>query len=461
MECKEPIVAIQVPEKCPHCGSENIAQDPDVLDTWFSSALWTFSTLGWPETSKDLKYYHPTGVLVTGYEILYLWVARMAMFSLELLGEVPFREVCIHGIVRDKRGKKMSKSIGNVIDPLTIMEKFGTDALRFSLASSAVPGRDMQISDENFASARNFCNKLWNVSRFVMMNLEDAPPRQFDPKELGLPERWILSASSRAAGSLSKAYETYQLAEAARILYEFLWSNFCDWYVEISKISLLNASDPQRSQTLFVLETVLKNSLKLAHPILPFITEAIWRDLPGENADTPLLNIPFPSASEIYAGGEETFEEMKLLMEVVSALRRLRAEFSVPSGSRPSLFVRGSETELAKLRSQEAIIKHLGKIQGLKLGENMVQPKNSAAVLAGALELFLPLEGIIDLAKEKGRLEREMNKIEEELARLSAKLSNDGFRHRAPPEEVERVRRQGEDARQRHVRLAKLKESLG
>jgi valyl-tRNA synthetase len=442
-ECP-PIAAAEKPAVCPNCGSKDLVQDEDVLDTWFSSGLWPLSVFRWPEQTDDLKKFYPTSVLVTGHEILYLWVARMVMMGLEFEGDVPFRHVYIHGIVRDKHGKKMSKSLGNVIDPLEIMKKYGTDALRLSLSESSIPGRDMQLSNDSFLKARNFANKLWNASRFVLMNLEGYRPAALPPRSsMTLADLWILDELQAAVSSVTDALERYNPAEAARGLYEFVWSSFCDWYVEIAKIRL-NGTDPGARQTAqSVLINCLEKILCLLHPVMPYETEEIYqaiRPFVLNPADSIMIQ-HWPVEETAYRDNEAA-GRMAGLRQVVTAIRTLRSEMNVTPGKQIDCFVKTSDSQWsANLSSMEwqAEIKFLARVNSLSIDAKIERPHESAVAVFDAGEIYVPLKGLIDMAKEKARLEKNLGQVNNAIARDAQMYGNTDFRKHAPKEEVERL----------------------
>lgn len=453
------------PSQCPKCKGTSFTQDPDVLDTWFSSALWPISVLGWPEETADLKRYYPTSVLVTGHEILYLWVARMAMMGLYFKKEVPFSHVFIHGIVRDKQGKKMSKSLGNVIDPLSVMEKYGTDALRFVLSQNSVPGRDMQLSDDSFVGARNFCNKIWNVSRFVLMNIETADFKFKEEKlsfeGLDLASLWILSRFQKTVLAVEKSLEMYDLAQTSRILYQFIWSEFCDWYIELSKLTLL---DPTKNKetTLKILLHLVTGIVKLLHPIMPFITEEIWKKLGEMNLilNTETKSILFSAYPKTNAQLENELAEanMDFLMMTITKIRTIRAEMNVPPAKKIEIVVNGPDSDEKKLIQRYShYIQHLCKAEKILIGNDLEKPQKSAAAVVGSLEIFIPLEGLIDFDKEKQRLLKEFNSLQKEIEHLEARLSHPDFKTHAPEEEVERTQKRKIETDQK---ITKLKEHL-
>ncbi|MFA6317802.1 MAG: valine--tRNA ligase, partial [Elusimicrobiota bacterium] len=463
-----PQVGAARPASCPSCRGTALEQDPDVLDTWFSSALWPFSVFGWPEKSADLDYHYPTSVLVTGYEILYLWVARMQMSGLEALGKVPFDHAYIHGIVRDKKGKKMSKSLGNVIDPLVMMDKYGTDALRFSLAVQAHPGKDIPFSEDSITGSRNFANKLWNSTRFVLMNLPETAPEgglslaAFKPEDLELCDRWILAEYRQALSRSRGLMKEYEVAAAADVLYGFLWDRFCDWYVELAKIRLQGADESAKAAPRAVLAHVLTGTLKMLHPFMPYITEELYASLKpfvGESADFLLKS----GAPDLGPEWESTgaIREMGRLIDVVKALRTLRSEMCVPPGLRISALAEGGESRDRDLLFKYAeYVKFLARLSELKQAMGGERPQHSATAVASGMTFFVPLEGVIDLGKERQRLEKEVGRLEVEAARLSAKLEDKTFMERAPREQVELSRAQHDDAAARLGRLKDVLKSL-
>jgi len=448
------------PEKCPHCGKSDFIQDPDVLDTWFSSALWPMSVLGWPEETPELKYYYPTDVLVTGHEILYLWVARMIMTGLEFRKEVPFTNVYIHGIVRDSHGKKMSKSLGNVIDPLDIMEKFGTDALRFSLAYQGIPGRDMQISDENFIMARNFANKLWNVSRFVLMNLETASLKSYeiDDKYIETPDEWILSELDAVTENVRESIETYNPAEAARSLYDFIWSKYCDWYVEFSKIRIYGQDKSKREHVLNVHIKVLENILKLLHPVMPFITEEIYQNLRKQEKSIMISEYPLSKGTKSADGAGNEVSE---LISIITAIRNIRSEMDIKPAELVDISVKANSRESGEIvKRNENYIKILAKTGNLLYSSSSQKPAHSASAVVGDIEIYVLLEGKIDFKKEKIRLENQLKKIIAELGNYDKKLTNKNFVERADPAEVERVKEKSMETSAKKEKIEELIKSI-
>ncbi|MBI4348195.1 MAG: valine--tRNA ligase [Elusimicrobia bacterium] len=458
-------VSFAKPPVCAHCGSSrgSFVQDPDVLDTWFSSALWPFSVFGWPEKTQDLAFFYPTSVLVTGYEILYLWVARMQMMGLELMGLVPFHTGVIHGIVRDKSGKKMSKSLGNVIDPLVMMDKYGTDAFRFSLVAQAHPGKDIPFAEESIVGARNFANKLWNSSRFVQMNLPPEPPQggyrleSLDRSKLELADRWILAEYERALADAKARYEAYELAGACNVLYVFLWDTFCKWYIELAKVRLTGPEGPQKELVRTILVGVLLGTLRALHPVMPFITEELYQALKaygGETADTILDTQPASVGSWSDA---RAVAEMATVTDVVAGLWNLRSELKVPPELRIKTFMRGPEEAVQLLLAHKAYVTAMAKLDELAAGP---KPAHSATALAGGLSLYVPLEGIIDFAKERARLEKEQREIAAQLDRCKNQLANQAFVSRAPKSEVDTIRQRQVDFEAKHHRIKEILENL-
>ncbi|MFH1259727.1 MAG: valine--tRNA ligase [Elusimicrobiota bacterium] len=450
---KEPIVSIGQPGVCPHCANKDLVQDPDVLDTWFSSALWPFSVFGWPKETADLNYYYPTSVVVTGHEILYLWVARMVMMGLTLAGAVPFRNVYIHGIVRDAQGKKMSKSLGNVIDPLVIIEKYGTDALRFSLTINGVMGRDMQISEDTFLGARNFCNKLWNAARFVLMNREKADITLTGPLELA--DLWISSEYNLLVKRVVQCYNEYNLAEASRLLYDFVWSKYCDWYVEIAKIRLYGTDEDARGTVRKILEQILAQLLLLLHPIMPFITEEINHCLAGSQVS--LMDCRLSGCAEEKID-EAINKKMAVVIEAITAIRNIRSEAKVPLNKQISVIFNSKDPAISKMLEEcEPYIKQLAKTEKITFGQTLAAPPFSAAAVVSGIEIFVPLSGLIDLEKEKERLTKEIKSAEFELNLSLTKLDNEKFLAKAPQTEIDKVIQSRKNC---ELKIAKLRESF-
>ncbi len=443
--CKEVIVDFAAPDKCPACGGE-VEQDPDVLDTWFSSALWPFSTMGWPEETPELKKFYPTSVLSTAFDIIFFWVARMLMLGIKFRGAAPFKDVYIHALIRDAEGKKMSKSSGNVIDPLAVLEKYGTDALRFSLAIQAAQGRDITLSDERFEGYRNFANKLWNASRFVLMNLEGFDPSVIKPEklQLTLADRWLLSKFNRLVEEVTRDLEAYNFDRASHALYEFTWREFCDWYIELAKPRLnpknLEAaqSTPEkhsaRETAQFLLSDTLEKILRLLHPLMPFITEEIWQSLPHEGESIMTAKWPEAARDEIKKDFEE---EMELIKSIIASIRNARSEGKVNPGARVNVNIRTQDEKyILSIKNNMHYITDLAKVGTLLAGPGAAKPELAVTAVLPRLEIFVILEGLIDLGKEKERLAGEIEKMTVEIAKAKVKLSNEAFLARAPVEVI-------------------------
>jgi valyl-tRNA synthetase len=425
------------PTKCAVCGIHQLTQDPDVLDTWFSSGLWPFSTLGWPSKTADLERFYPTSVLETADDILFFWVARMIMMGLWFTGEAPFHTVYLHGLVRDKNGEKMSKTKGNVIDPLIMIDKYGTDALRFTLITGSTPGNSQNISEERIEYSRNFGNKLWQISRFILSNLGDS--ETFSAPELAaldIPSRWIMSRLSTLIGNVQRLFDTYQYGEAGRQIKDFLWEEFADWYLEISKNTLYGEDDSAKQRIREMLLHVLDTSLRLLHPFMPYMTEEIWQHLPGERS--PLIMATWPIDDERFndAGAEDS---MRLLQELVIQVRNVRNEYEVDPGRRIQAIVDGgSRTEL--IQDYAYLFARLCNVERIDSVDGSGAPDQSAAVVSGDVTLYLPLAGMIDIDAECKRLNDELEKIGTLVVKNQNMLANEAFVSRAKPEVVEGVR---------------------
>lgn len=434
-DCGEIICQKEPPRSCPKCGSSKLEQDPDVLDTWFSSGLWPFSTLGWPEDTSDLATYYPTSVLVTGRDIIFFWVARMIFMGLEFRNEEPFREVFIHGLVLDAQGRKMSKSLGNGIDPIEVIDQYGADTLRFMLITGNTPGNDLRFQNERLEATRNFANKIWNASRFALMNLEDYQEEEFNP-EYELADRWIISRYQKAAQEVTRNLERYDLGEAARVVYEFIWNEFCDWYIEMVKPRLYGKESAiSRKTAQFVLATTLRQTMELLHPFMPFITEEIWQHLPHQGET--IMRSAWNSGEESLID-EEAEREMNTISDVIKAIRNLRSEMNVPPGKKAEAILLAQDQETVDiLQKGQKYIANLGSIEQLtvKLTE-ATKPEQAVTAIVSGVEVYLPLKGLVDLEKEIARLEKELASLEKEISRLNGKLSNEGFISKAPQEVV-------------------------
>ena len=440
-KCGEIIVDTEDPSICPKCGNTELRQDEDVLDTWFSSALWPFSTMGWPEETELLKKFYPTSVLVTGFDIIFFWVARMIMFGLQgMKGEVPFHDVYIHALVRDEKGQKMSKSKGNVIDPLTIISEYGADALRFTLAALTVQGRDIFLSTERIATYRLFMNKLWNASRFALMNLEDAVDgMKWDPNELSLQDKWILNRVSQVSSEMTRLLDGYFFGEAARLMYDFVWGELCDWYLELSKPALRGEEgEPRRKTTQAVLLAVFEDVLKLLHPFIPFVTEELWHAFPFGKGIIEQTEWPVPRLDKVDG---DVISDMDLVREVIRSVRNLRAEARIaPQQQIPRAVISvHNDKKLALIRSSESQITLLTKVEKIEIIDNSAgKPQKSLASVLDDVQIYLPVGDLLDVDKEIQRLKNDLSKIDKDIEKGMAKLANPQFVERAPEEVIQK-----------------------
>jgi valyl-tRNA synthetase len=490
--CEEIIVSRTPPTVCPKCGRGELRQETDVLDTWFSSGLWPFSTLGWPARTRELQVYYPTACLVTGFDILFFWVARMIMLGLRFMGDVPFKDVHIHGLIRDEQGEKMSKTRGNVIDPLHVIHgatldelvvaaraggappaalegirrqysdgfpRFGADALRFTLAALAGQGSDVKLSVKRIEGYRFFCNKIWNAYRFVAGHLreEDVPTAPLSTLALTLPDRWILSRLNEVIREVTEAIQAYRFNDAASLLYQFLWHEYCDWYLELVKTRLTGPGDEAEKRTgRLLLVRVLEQSLRLLHPIMPFITEEIWQRLPHQGVS--IMRAPWPTPEDAFHS-PEAMETMGYLMEVTREVRNVRSNYNIPPGERLPVVLRTStSTHDAVLQACEGYLTNLARLSRVTWGRQVAKPEMAASTLVRGIEVYIPLEGVVDLGAERARLGRELAKVDEALDRVNRKLTNTDFLGKAPAEVVGRQRAtqaELQDAR------TKLQEGLG
>lgn len=444
-QCGEVICTTEDPRECPSCFSTALEQDPDVLDTWFSSALWPFSTMGWPDKTPELALYYPTSVLVTGRDIIFFWVARMLFMGLKFMGEVPFREVLIHGLVLDAQGRKMSKSLGNGVDPMDVIEEYGADTLRFTLITGNTPGNDLRFHPERLESTRNFCNKIWNAARFVLLNLKDYDPEK-EKAPYTLPDRWILSRLNAVVDEVTRNMENYEIGEAARSLYEFFWGEFCDWYIELSKVRLYGEDERAKATAQRVLLEVLETSLKLLHPFMPFITEEIWHYLPGDRISIMISPWPKAKAQERDYKAEE---DMSLVTEVIRAIRNLRSEVRVTPGRKVRVILVSREEKIRKLLEESRIyfsaLAQAEPVDILDLDKVDKRGLKAISSVCGGVEVYLPLEGLVDFEREIARLEKELATTQKELERVQKKLANPDFLAKAPAEVVEKERNRAEE----------------
>ncbi len=464
-ECGQVIVAREDPTACTECGSEALEQDPDVLDTWFSSQLWPFSVFGWPEETDDLKAFYPGHTMVTAPEILFFWVARMIMMGYHFRGEAPFADVYLHGTVRDIRGRKMSKSLGNGIDPLRVVEEFGADAMRFTIVSQCAIGTDISMDHEDveatFAAGRNFANKIWNAGRFALMSVGDEPVRSLDEirGDLAAEDRWVLSRVARAAEQATNGLERFRLHEVAEGLYHHFWGEICDWYLEVVKSRLADAAEPaSREAARATLVTVLDHALRLLHPIVPFVTAELWARLPSSDGDEragDLIVAPWPSGTDGWLD-EDAEADFGAFQSLVAETRRLRKEYGVGEGQRVTIHVHGGPDDfLAGLSKRSAALEQLARVDAVESGSGVGVGAN--AVLPNGAELFLPLEGVIDVERERSRMAAEIEKLEGLLTGVRARLANEQFVNNAPDEVVRKAR---ENAAQLEEQSSKLREKL-
>ena len=460
-ECGEMVVAKEMPEKCPKCGCTHMKQDEDTLDTWFSSALWPFSTLGWPNKTEELDYFYPTDVLVTGYDIIFFWVIRMVFSALEQTGKEPFHTVLIHGLVRDSQGRKMSKSLGNGIDPLEVIDKYGADALRLTLITGNAPGNDMRFYWERVESSRNFANKVWNASRFIMMNLGDEQPTEPKLDDLLPVDRWILSKVNTLTKDVTENMDKYELGIAVQKVYDFIWEEFCDWYIEIAKVRLYKKEENPKAANaaLWTLKTVLTNALKLLHPYMPFITEEIYCTLCPEEETIMLASWPEYTDKWVFSVAEAAVEKVK---ELVKGIRNIRSEMNVPPSRKAKYYV-VSEDGMLRMLFQSSVDRYAHLISA---SEVIVQedktgiPDDAVSVVITNAVVYIPLEELVDMAKEKERLTKEKAKLEKELARSNGMLNNEKFLSKAPQAKVDEEKAKLEKYKQMmsdvEARLAQL-----
>jgi len=441
-DCGHMIVATEAPAACPSCKGEVMVQETDVLDTWFSSALWPFSTMGWPDETPLLKTFYPTSVLVTGFDILFFWVARMMMMGIHFMKDVPFGDVYVHALVRDEDGKKMSKSKGNVIDPLEVIDEYGTDAFRYTLAAFAAQGRDIKLSKGRVEGYRHFINKLWNATRFALMHITDAQP-DIDTENITLADRWILSRLSRVTDAVANSLDDYRFNDAASSLYQFVWHEFCDWYLEAIKPTLYgDQGEVVKAATLSVLERVLQNTTVLLHPFIPFVTEEIWHKLPGTEGSVMKAVFPGDSPdSEWLQQDPDAESTMNLLIQAITGIRNIRGEMNIsPSLALNTSIQSGDEAVRQSVQTHEEMIKNLARLDTLSLAAPGERPKSAATALFDGGTIFVSLEGVVDFTKEAERLEKEIGKLDKELVSVSKKLANQGFLKKAPAHVVAKVK---------------------
>ncbi len=451
-DCGETVVSKTDVDTCPKCGSKRINQDPDTLDTWFSSALWPFSTLGWPDETEDLKRYYPTNTLVTGYDIIGFWVSRMIFSALEYTGKAPFDTVLIHGLVRDAQGRKMSKSLGNGIDPLQIIDQYGADALRFTLATGNSPGNDMRFSDKKVEASRNFANKLWNAARFVLMYLGEGYEYKGLPSELLIEDKWILSKVNSLAKEVTENLDKYELGIAVQKLYDFIWDVFCDWYIEIAKIRLQGDDDKAKENVKAVLVFVLTNILKLLHPFMPFITEEIYQAIPHE-CESIMISEWCKFDDSLSFTAEEA--EMEKIISAIRAIRNRRAEMNIPPSKKSAVFVETDQIDTFAFGTD--FIKRLASANEVTVDKSFGDLGNVVTIITNDAKIYIPLGDLVDFEAEKKRLEKELAQAEDKLAFINKKLSNPGFVNKAPEKVVQQNR---DDAAKLEEKIAMIKKSI-
>ena len=453
--CGETVVQPTAPDKCPKCGAP-LRQDEDVLDTWFSSGMWPFSTLGYPEETPELKYFYPTNTLVTGYDIIFFWIARMIVFGEEVMHEKPFDTVYVHGIVRDEQGRKMSKSLGNGIDPLEIIRDYGADPLRFSLVTGNSAGNDMRFSLKKVEAARNFCNKVYNATRFLMMNLGEAKIGEIDMAKLDIADKWILHRLNENVSEVTRNLDLFELNIAAQKIYDFIWSEFCDWYIEMAKPRLNGDDEAQKANVRAILLRVLSDSMKLLHPFMPFITEELYLNLPVH--EETIMRAPWPKFEESFSFPGET-AAMDGVMELIRAVRNLRAEMNVPPSKRPAMTIvaHGNEAELSEA---EMYIKSLAGASEITVQKDKSGvPEGAVSAVSGYGEAFMPMDQLVDMDKERARTQKEIDRMKGEIARAEGKLNNQGFVSKAPEKVIEEERGKLEKAKGMLAKLeARMKE---
>ena len=459
-DCGETIVTADTLTECPHCHGK-VEQDPDVLDTWFSSALWPFATMGWPDNTEEVKHWYPTSVMVTGYDIIFFWVARMIFMGLEFKEEIPFKHVFIHGLVRDSQGRKMSKSLGNGINPLEVIEEYGADALRFTLVTGNTPGNDMRFYMERVEANRNFANKIWNASKFVLMNLEGFD-ESFVPsaEDYTLADKWILEEYNKTVTNITNNLDKFELGEAASAVYDFIWNTYCDWYIELAKPRLYNKEGGRDRQTVqYLLVSILRHMMELLHPFMPFVTEHIWQHLPHEGES--IMVAPWPSTLSM-DGFSSAAAHMNVIMDGIKGIRNMRAEMNVPMGKRSEVILVPATEELKGILETHGDYFHtLGWAEKVTvLSPDAPKPENATVTVVNGLEVYLLLKDLIDADKEKERIAKEQATVLKEIARLEGKLNNQGFLAKAPEAVVAKEKEKLEEYKQKQQALNEREEFL-
>ena len=437
-DCGNVMVAVEDPDSCSKCEGTSLRQDEDVLDTWFSSALWPFSTMGWPDKTEALKTFYPTSLLVTGFDIIFFWVARMMMMGLYVMGEVPFADVYLHALVRDEKGDKMSKSKGNSIDPLEMIDQYGSDALRFTLAAFTAQGRDVKMSEERIKGYRHFVNKIWNAARFSLMNLEDYPAETIlESEEYSLCDRWIMDSLNTTVGDVRKALDEFRFNDAAGRIYQFIWHEFCDWYLELIKPALYEKQSPQaRLAAQKTLLMVLKTAIQLLHPFMPFVTEEIWHKLTTDEGY--IIVSKFPEQDD-FLRDEDARDRMEIVKNIINSIRNIRGVMNVSPSKKLKVLVSVPDGNmLSIIENGRNYIKDIAKLEDLEINENAVEPKGCATGIVGSVKVYVFLEGVVDVAAEKARLKKEMKKLDKDLGFISKKLGNQDFLEKASKDIVEK-----------------------
>ena len=470
-ECGEIVVSTEDPNACPTCNSEGLRQDEDVLDTWFSSGLWPHSTLGWPDDTDDFNYFYPTAVMETGYDILFFWVARMIMMGIENTGDIPFRTVYLHGLIRDANGEKMSKTRGNTMDPLDLIDRYGTDALRFALSTGTAPGNDLRITEGKLEAARNFANKVWNAARFVITSFDEQSQGQDDLagwRELSSLEhredRWIVSLLDRVTADVNNSLATFELGEAQQKLYDFIWDDFCDWYIEMAKVRMRSGDGPSPRP---VLAHVLERTLRLLHPFMPFITEEIWRNLtsrlPQEGELSPSIMVADYPGAETPRHDRQAEDEIYLVMQTIRAVRNTRAQLRIPANQRLEAQVEANGLRGA-MEEEAEVIRTLSRVEPLSITAGAPEGSEQArgvTLVVNPLVVRLPLEGVVDLAAEQDRLRGELASCQQELERKEKLVNNPNFRAKARPDVVETEEDRLRNLQEQEQRLGEILAQLG
>ena len=451
-DCGETIVSETDEDTCPKCGGKHLHQDSDTLDTWFSSALWPFSTLGWPDNTPELEYFYPTNTLVTGYDIIFFWVARMIFSGLKHTGKAPFDTVLFHGLLRDSQGRKMSKSLGNGIDPVDVINQYGADALRFTLVTGNSPGNDARYSDEKVAASRNFANKIWNAARFIHMNIDGHDVPCALPESLSLEDQWIVSRFNTVAKEVTENLDKFELGMAVSKLYDFIWDDFCDWYIELAKRPLSGEDQAVAQNTRQVLVWVLTHTLALLHPFMPFVTEEIWQSLPHDGE--ALIVAPWPQYEEGHAFPQAE-AEMKKVMELITAVRTRRSEMNVPPSKKAHLYIETSDT--AAFEAEREAIAKLAYCSAVEIGESFPQAEGSVTVVTAACRGYLPMDDLVDKKAETARLTKELEGAKKQLATAEAKLQNEKFISKAPQNVIDGVK---DNAAKLREKVRMIEESL-